>query len=265
MLHNKIRIIKAAGAAVLALAMTTALSGCGSYWNGYSEAESRQLIEDALQEKYGEEFVVEKIGTRPGSSWDAPSSLTATCYSKNNNTFAFEARYYEYNNSSKIQDMYIQEKISKEIKSVINSVLSKYYDKYAVEVAISGLADDYDPELTVVETVTIESFSIAMTQDGKSMYCDSWIILDNSNREIYNEQELENIIQEITEQLYYMNVFFEFCYVDDALLCESIEVTRNEINNSRDIEKIIDLEHKEFGYHYDCIEKKITKYKPRVG
>ncbi len=243
----------------------TSMTGCISYWNGHSYNESKQLVEDALEKKYGEEFVVVDIGTRSGGSYYSPGYLTATCHPKDDDTLYFEAEYFEHGSGRELNDLYIQEKIAREIKTIINSVLSKYYNKYAVEVAISGFANNYDSKLTDAESVTIESFSKVMTKVGKSMYCDSWIVLEKSNIEIYNEQELENILQEITEQLYYMNIFFEFCYVDNDILTESIEIVQDERNNSRDIEKIIELKHKEFGYHFNGEENTLTKYEPRVG
>lgn len=115
----------------------TSLTGCISYWNGHSYNESKQLVADALEKKYGEEFVVVDIGTGSGGSYYSPGYLKATCHPKNDETIYFEAEYFEYGKSSyELDDLYIQSIVRKQIKDVVDPVLAEHFDDFATEVYI---------------------------------------------------------------------------------------------------------------------------------
>ena len=242
----------------------TALSGC-AYWESYSKSQCVQLVEDALEEKYGEEFVVADIHVGAGGWYGVSGPLVATCYSKSNDSLFFEAEYNKFGDAGELDDKYIQEIVAKQIKSIINTVLAKYYDNFAVEIDINGLVPAYDPEITNTADATVEGFSTAMIENDKEIYVNGWIVLNENQLNTYSQSELEEIISEIGRQLHCITIGIDFCYVSPDLLNKSIDIVSDESNNSRDIEKIIELNHKAFRYRYDGRTDKITRLKPLMG
>lgn len=249
---------------ITCLFAVTSLTGC-AYWEGYSKNQCVQLVEDALEEKYGEDFVVDTLHTGSGGWYGVAGPLVATCYSKNDDTLFFEAEYNKFGDVGELKDEYIHEIVAKQIKSVMRSVLVKYYDKFAVEIELYGLVKSRDPEITDSANATIENFSKALNKEDKDMHCNGWIVLDESQLEKYSQEEIETIINEIGNDLHLMSIGIDFCYVNDELLEESIAITKDETNDSRDIEKIIELDHKAFRYFYSGQDKTITRLKPMMG
>ena len=249
---------------LICLFAVTALSGC-AYWEGYSKSQCVQLVEEALEEKYGEEFVVADIHVGAGGWYGVSGPLVATCYSKSNDSLFFEAEYNKFGDAGELDDKYIQEIVAKQIKSIINTVLAKYYDNFAVEIDINGLVPAYDPEITNTADATVEGFSTAMNKDDKKLYSNGWIVLEDSQLNKYSEDEIESIIAEIGAELHLMRIDFEFCYVPTDLLRQCLDIVSDEKNKSRDIEKIILLEHKAFGSRYDGQDNTRTRFKPLMG
>lgn len=72
-----------------------------SYWDGLTKQGAREYIQDTLQEKYGEEFVVVSIGIRSGQYY---RELVGTYSPKSDDSIAFE---FEINHFSEERKMYL--------------------------------------------------------------------------------------------------------------------------------------------------------------
>lgn len=215
----------------------TILSGC-SYWNGHSYNESKQLVADALKEKYGEEFVVTDIGTGSGGSYYSPGYLKATCHPQNDKTIYFEAEYFEYGKSSyELDDLYIQSIVRKQIKDVVDPVLAEHFDDFATEVYIYGLAPDYDAGIRNPDEVTIKSFSRAISQNGKKNASIMWILIEDSQTQ--SQDKMLEILSGFTKELYEMKTVIEVHYVPRDVLVECKNFINDNIHDPNDIQKYI--------------------------
>ena len=113
---------------ITAFALVLSLSGC--YWKGNTKHHSEQLILDALEEKYNEKFFIREIAVR--SSYPG-RPLAAYCSPKDDEELIFEVDYYEI---SGLHDTYIQSIVRREMKDVFDTVLSEYFEEYAVGIYI---------------------------------------------------------------------------------------------------------------------------------
>lgn|GEM_PF-4979988 len=215
----------------------TALSGC-AYWEGYSKSQCKQLVADALEEKYGEEFVVVDVGTKSAGAYYSSGLLTATCHSKDDNTLYFEAEYFEYGKGSyELDDLYIQSIVRKQIKDIIDPVLAEHFDDFATEVYIYGLAPDYDAGIRNPDEVTIKSFSQAINQNGKKNASIMWILIEDSQTQ--SQDKMLEILSGFTKELYEMKTVIEVHYVPRDVLIECKNFINDNIHDPNDIQKYI--------------------------
>lgn len=232
----------------------TSLTGCISYWNGHSYNESKQLVADALKEKYGEEFVVAEIGTKSGGAWDAPGSLTAVCYSKNNETVYFEAEYFEYGKSSyELSDLYIQSIVRKQLKTAIEPVLAESFDDFAMEMDIHGIYSDSG--IRNSNEVTVESFSEAVSHKPEQNYIVMWLILEENN--IINQEEMIGILSGFTEDFFNIYATIYVCYAPKDIIqeCEALTDTVN--YDPKDIRKLVGSKYLMHVYTFNGNEKTV--------
>lgn len=252
------RIVKATLSAVLALAMIGTMSGC-SYWNGHSKGECKQLIADALEEKYGEEFVVDDIHVGAGGWYGVSGPLVATCYSKSNDSLFFETEYNVYGEKSySLYDLYIQSIVEQQIKDIVDTVLSNYFDTFATDIYIYGLADCYDPEISPTEA-TVKTFSEATNKEGKKNLSTMWIILDES--EIKNHDEMIQILCECAKDLHDMYIGFDVWYVPKNILTECVNLKSDDKNYSSDLEKLVGYKYLRHEYSFHGTTQTLEFYK----
>ncbi len=87
-------------AAILVLVFALAMSGCVkiTYWDGLTKSEARELVENALEEKYGEEFVVKKM-YKTGATYYSSEDLWAECSPKSDSDILFTVQIWNVNDS----------------------------------------------------------------------------------------------------------------------------------------------------------------------
>lgn len=138
-----------------ALAVPLLLSGCVSQW-----AEEKKLAK-ALEERYGEEFVVvdSYIGK---ANWLNIGSLEAVCHPAENENLTFKASY-GISNKNLGDDNYIQAIVREEAYAEMEEILSEYYTDFYLDVRVSqpmieyAEREDY-PSFTNILDVSIASY-----------------------------------------------------------------------------------------------------------
>lgn len=87
------------------------LSGCGvirsfaSYWDGMTKSQTIKYVQDTLEEKYGEEFIVNYIGTHSGEHY---TEVVGRCSPKSDKTIAFDFEVNHFSEIRQLIDNYIQ-------------------------------------------------------------------------------------------------------------------------------------------------------------
>lgn len=208
-----------AGILVLVFALT--MSGC-VYWDGLSKSEAREFVEKTLEEKYGEEFVVKQMYLKAGS-WDTASDLMADCSPKSDENIVFSTQTLAIGKERVMRDTYIQSIVRQEIRNNVEPVLEKYYDRYAFEVQVKGLYDEYESGIRSAKEATIKNYSEALPNTNRTHI---WIVLNED--EIYSQDNLSKIAEELTKNFSLTYAFIDFYYATE----EVINKCSAEINSS---------------------------------
>ena len=206
--------------------LSLTLSGCAdfvksmfSYWEGMSKSEVRALIEGKLEEKYSEEFSVLNTYKKGG---DGFTYLMADCSPKSSSDIVFEIEAFEVGGGYIIRDTYIPSIVRVEMLEIINSVISEYSDKYAADVNVEGLYDEYDSRIRIAENATIKNFSEALPDKNST---DIWIALNDKNNSVHND--IQNIVEKIVADFYYTNAIIHFYYAEDDIVQKCIDEIKN--------------------------------------
>ena len=213
-------MIKKVVAILLILTMVFTLTSCDvsnkfSYWDGMTKSQAMKYVQDTLQEKYGEEFVVNSIGKHSGEHY---TELVGSCSPKLNKDICFEIEVNNFTGSRILYDGYIQAVVRQEIKRNVDNVLSQYCDLFATEVDVHGLSDLYDSGILSVKEATVKNYSEALPDTNETSI---WIALNDF--EI--QENLNYIVEEITSNFYLMHAFIHFYYVTDNIIKKCIEET----------------------------------------
>lgn len=148
------KIFVKVGVLIMALSLLS-LAGC----NEINE-DTGKKVSQLLEEKYGEVFVIEKIGNRLNTN-----SVTTYCRSEKRNDVIFEATMDV--SSESISDNYINRIIGKELETLIVSTLSNngvnvqpYVSIYNPKgmptdpsVTLAGFVPQYQPEMFIVNMI----------------------------------------------------------------------------------------------------------------
>lgn len=216
---------------VLSAFVAISLSGCKviksltSYWDGMTKSETREYIEDTLKEKYNEEFTVLQTFIEGSSNY-----LLADCSPKSNSNIVFEIQAFPVGKSKIMRDTYIQSIVRSEVSNIINLVLSKYSLKYAVDVNVQGLYNEYESGIREAENATIKNYSESLPDTNIT---DIWIALNDDKKILRNS--LQFIVEEITEELYKTNALIYFYYVTDDIVQHCFD----ESQNSRPTDRLV--------------------------
>lgn len=134
-------------AAIISLSLLLTLSGCKfkiAYWNGMSKKQVHEGILNKLEEKYGEEFVI--LGDYPTVSGEY---YGVVCSPKSDDDLVFEVEWWR---GGSFYEAYIRSIVRREMKEIIDSVLSNYcyaYDGIRNELRLSTIVDSsgaHDPD-----------------------------------------------------------------------------------------------------------------------
>ncbi|MBD5130359.1 MAG: hypothetical protein HDT43_10645 [Ruminococcaceae bacterium] len=200
-------------AAIMILVLAVTLSGCKevpsfmpSYWDGLTKAGARAYIQNALRDKYGEEFVVKELAKRSGYYF---TDLLADCSPSSDESLVFQVECWNFKNHDReLIDTYIQSIVGREMRNKAENVLSKYCENFAVEVYVYGLASDYDSKIQSADMATIENFTNALPDDNLSVV---WIAFDeNEIGDKYDEtiKYIEEIVKDFGLSNCYIDCYF---------------------------------------------------------
>ncbi len=204
---------------ISALAIPLILSGCVN-----RKSEEKKLAK-ALEERYGEEFVVvDSIVT--GGNWLTAGPLSAVCYPKSDRDLLFKADY-SIANQYIYDDGYIQAIVREEAYTEMEEILSGYYTDFFLDADVMQPMIDYGerekyPRFTNISDVSIESFE---KKYGEKMVL-SFDIVFNID-EINDYEEVSGIFEEYSKKFTNGRVNF-FCYYMDSNAineCKKLEET----------------------------------------
>ncbi len=233
-------------AAILSLSLLLTLSSCRfslkpTYWNGMTKQETEELILGKLEEKYNEEFeILEMYLTYSGGY------MTGACIPKSDDGLVFEIELWKY---GELYDTYIQSVVRREMKEIIDSVLSEHYENFASEVYVRGLATAYDSGIRSADEASIKTFTEALPEDNLSTI---WIAFNED--EIGDDYEsIEPFLAEIVESFGLTRAGIRCYFVDKKTVEQCQEsILNNHLEYGYDIgfEMDVILSQKRPVYHY---------------
>lgn len=200
------------------------------YWDGMTKLESREYIQDTLQEKYGEEFVVKKI-FKTGANYYSSSDLLAYCSPKSDESIVFDIEVIVYGKEEKrkryFHDGYIQSLVRQEMKNNIEGILSKYYDNYSLEIDVRGLSDLLEAHPISKENATIKNYTETIPETNSTWI---WVVL--KDEEIQAQDKLNKVINEMTMDFYSTKASIEFYYASDNVISECNKKIKEQFDRS---------------------------------
>lgn len=187
-----------AGTLILALI----LSACSNKWDRASK-----IILETLEERYGEEFVIEKMGGSWGTSDD--STIKAYVYPVSDETKRFQAQIKK-KRLSKVTDEYMPFIVAEKLETKLSDVFKDLYPNLIVHVRASDLPTD-DGGLAIdlkqyMDEHRALSYVIKMFVESNEQTFDKAIELS----------KVLNLIQEYNK-LNYKETIFDIYYVDSDL------------------------------------------------
>ena len=219
-------------AAILSLSLLLTLSGCRfslkpTYWNGMTKQETEEFILSELEEKYDEEFEIIQLSVRSTGYVNTHGYLKGFCSPKSDDTLVFEIERWLYGN---LDDTYIQSIVRREMKDIVDAVLSKHCDEYAVEIEVKGLSPDYDSGIRLADNASIQTYTEALPQENSTSII---IVLNESIMNKETDDEIVSLIMGFVESFYYTKAFIDCYYVPFDILEQCVEVTDG--NNKPDL------------------------------
>ncbi len=193
---------------ISALAIPLMLSGCVN-----KKSEEKKLAK-ALEERYGEEFVVvDSIVT--GGNWLTAGPLSAVCYPKSDRDLLFKADY-SIANQYIYDDGYIQAIVREEIINNMENVLSQYYDTFVVEVDVC----QKHTSLTNKEDVSVKSYSEIIPDENSVVI--NIAILDS---EVLHCSDIETVLGECSKQFHLINakIYCNFVSLNIIEKCKELQ------------------------------------------
>lgn len=202
-----------------ALAIPLLLCGCVNV-----RAAEKKLAK-ALEEKYGEEFVVvDSIVTGGHPIYAGP--LRAVCYPKSNKNLLFKADY-SISNQCLYEDEYIEAIVREEAYAEMEETLSRYYTDFFLDVNVLQPSIDYGerekyPRFTNASDVSITSFE---KKYGEKMFLSFNMVFNMEEIESYDE--VSKIFEHYSEKFTNGRVNF-FCYYSSSYVISECKKIKNE-------------------------------------
>lgn len=204
-----------------ALAIPLLLCGCVNV-----RAEEKKLAK-ALEEKYGEEFVVvDSIVTGGHPIYAGP--LEAVCYPKKNKDLLFIASY-SISNQCLYDDEYVQAIVREEAYAEMEEILSRYYTDFFLDVQVYQPPIDYGeiekyPRFTNISDVSIKSYEEKYGEKTKIHFD---VITNIENFVDFNE--IEDIFQEYTKNYHNASLVFDYYPASQDIIKQCQEKEKNDI------------------------------------
>ena len=247
---------------ISALSIPLILSGCVN-----KKAEEKKLAK-ALEERYGEEFVVADsiIGS---ANWLNVGSLEAACYPKANKNLTFKASYSISNNNLG-DDNYIQAIVREEAYEEMEEIISDYYTDFLIDVNVFQPVIEYAEREKYPEFVNITDVSIASYEEkyGEKMRLSFYIIFNDTEVEKYDE--VSHIFEKYSDKFNNAELNFWCYYTDSGKIAElrteeekdiwGNHILRFETNRSEVPEYLYCFENKVFSLHWISDAEGLKKY-----
>jgi len=247
---------------ISALAIPLMLSGCVN-----KKAEEKKLAK-ALEERYGEEFVVADsiIGS---ANWLNVGSLEAACYPKANKNLTFKASYSISNNNLG-DDNYIQAIVREEAYTEMEEIISDYYTDFLIDVNVFQPVIEYAEREKYPEFVNITDVSIASYEEkyGEKMRLSFYIIFNDTEVEKYDE--VSHIFEKYSDKFNNAELNFWCYYTNSGKIAElrteeekdiwGNHILRFETNRSEVPEYLYCFENKVFSLHWISDAEGLKKY-----
>ncbi len=215
--------------------LSLTLSGCAdfvksmfSYWDGMTIGETKSYVQEALKEKYGEEFIINYVNKRSGEHY---TELVGECSPKSDEDIVFRIKANHFSDDRMLYDEYIRNVVRKQMKSNIEDVLAKYYNEYAAEVNVLGLDPYYDSGICSSEGDIIKTFSESFSKNNKedSNKTNVWIVVKENEQSDINK--IQNALQEMTDIFYSLKVYID-CFFADQATIDLCNEKANSLNTS---------------------------------
>ena len=190
--------------AVLLLAAVFVLSGC------VNQKEEERNLAKALEEEYGEEFVVvDSIVT--SANWLNAGPLEAVCYPKANRNLTFQAAYSD---GQIYYDEYVQAVVREEAYAEMEEILSQYYKDFFLAADVLSPNIGYSerenyPRFTNISDVSIASY---VKKYENKMRLAFYIIFDKT--EVKKYDEVREVFEKYSDKFDNAKVNF-WCYYSD--------------------------------------------------
>ncbi len=247
---------------ISALAIPLMLSGCVN-----KKAEEKKLAK-ALEERYGEEFVVADsiIGS---ANWLNVGSLEAACYPKSNKNLTFKASYSISNNNLG-DDSYIQAIVREEAYAEMEEIISDYYTDFLIDVNVFQPIIEYSEREKYPEFANTTEVSIASYEEkyGEKMRLSFYIIFNDTEVEKYDE--VSHIFEKYSGKFNNAELNFWCYYTDSGKIAElraeeekdiwGNHILRFETNRSEVPEYLYCFENKVFYLHWISDAEGLKKY-----
>lgn len=247
---------------ISALAIPLILSGCVN-----RKSEEKKLAK-ALEERYGEEFVVvDSIVT--GGNWLTAGPLSAVCYPKSDRDLLFKADY-SIANQYIYDDGYIQAIVREEAYEEMEEIISDYYTDFLIDVNVFQPIIEYAEREKYPEFVNITDVSIASYEEkyGEKMRLSFYIIFNDTEVEKYDE--VSHIFEKYSEKFNNAELNFWCYYTDSGKIAElraeeekdiwGNHILRFETNRSEVPEYLYCFENKVFSLHWISDTEGLKKY-----
>lgn len=204
-----------------ALAIPLLLCGCVNV-----RAAEKKLAK-ALEEKYGEEFVVvDSIVTGGHPIYAGP--LEAVCYPQKNKDLLFIASY-SISNQCLYDDEYVQAIVREEAHAEMNEIISKNYEDFLIETEVFQPLIEYGerekyPSFTNVSDVSIQSYE---EKYGEKMNISFYVIFNETEIERYDE--VSKIFKSYSNKFDNADLNFWCYYTDTNKIADLREKEENDI------------------------------------
>ena len=204
--------------AVSLLATVFVLSGC------VNQKEEERNLAKALEEEYGEEFVVvDSIVT--SANWLNAGPLEAVCYPKANRNLTFQAAYSD---GQIYYDEYVEAVVREEAYAEMQEILSKKYKDFLLDVNVFQPMIEYSERENYPRFTNISDVSIASYEEkyGDKMIL-SFEIIFNVN-EIESYEEVCKICEQYSQKFTNGCVNYFCYYMDSAAINECKKIKQDD-------------------------------------
>lgn len=167
---------------------TIGLSGCGFH----TENQLKQILENALYEKYGEEFVCLNVWGKAGDSY------YGVCYPKSNDKLMFESLFYSKGNL--ICDYYPKSIVSNELSKEFDNALNHSFGNHFTYCYSNGGIYDEDTAQKIKDNEFTLSYyfkQYSNTYASNEMELNYTICIDTSDIRIDYDEEWNSILNAI--------------------------------------------------------------------